>query len=169
MLATASDAPGLEPDCPLTEGSPAVQAAASFYGPFDLNARFGAGGRALIAAFLGPGNSPELRAMASPITYVDPTDPPLLLVHGGRDAVVPIAQSRMMYARLLEAGVPTQLVEVREGLHGFAIFRESRHPRASCTTLRFLAEHLRPVTPPPRSVPQRPRPRAGTQPVAPAD
>jgi dipeptidyl aminopeptidase/acylaminoacyl peptidase len=123
----------------------------------------------LIAAFLGPGNSPELRAMASPITYVDPTDPPLLLVHGGRDAVVPIAQSRMMYARLLEAGVPTQLVEVREGLHGFAIFRESRHPRASCTTLRFLAEHLRPVTPPPRSVPQRPRPRAGTQPVAPAD
>ncbi|MCA9579105.1 MAG: alpha/beta hydrolase [Myxococcales bacterium] len=157
MVATASDEASLEPECPITESSPAVQVAVSFYGAHDLNARFGSGARALIAAFLGPANSVERRAAASPITYVDRTDPPLLLVHGARDTVVPIDQSRRMYARLLEEGVQAQLVEVREGLHGFSIFREGRHPRASCTSLRFLAEHLRPVTPPPRNAPGRPR------------
>lgn len=150
MVGTASEATGLEPECPLTDGSPSVQAAVAFYGAHDLNARFGSGARALIREFVGPPNSAEQRAAASPITYVDAHDPPMLLVHGRRDTVVPIEQSRLMFARLREAGVPAQLVEIREGLHGFSIFREGRHPRASCTTLRFLARHLRPTDVPPR-------------------
>lgn len=154
MVATASDVTALEPECPVREGSPEVQAAVSFYGAHDLNARFGSGARRLISDFMGPPNSAEQRAAASPITYVDEHDPPMLLVHGVRDAVVPVEQSRSMHARLLAAHVPTELVEVREGLHGFSIFREGRHPRASCTTLRFLAAHLHPTAPPP--MPRRP-------------
>lgn len=164
MVATASDVSALEPECPSREGSPEVQAAVSFYGAHDLNARFGSGARRLISDFMGPPNSAEQRSAASPITYVDEHDPPMLLVHGVRDAVVPVEQSRLMHARLLAAHVPTELVEVREGLHGFSIFREGRHPRASCTTLRFLAAHLHPTAPPP--MPRRPTARPAPVPAA---
>ena len=37
---------------------------------------------------------------ASPSSYVDANDPPTLLLHGEADAVVPVAQSRDMEARM---------------------------------------------------------------------
>ncbi len=166
MLATASDVDDLEPECPVQGGSAAVQVAVSFYGAHDLNAPFGSGARRLIAAFTGPPGSEAQRTRASPITYVDPSDPPLLLVHGVRDTVVPVSQSRLMYERLLAANVRSELVEVPAGLHGFSVFRpDTRHPAASCATVRFLAEQLHPIAIPP----QRLRiPRQGDATPAPA-
>jgi acetyl esterase/lipase len=56
---------------------------------------------------------------ASPVNHVTPDDPPFLLIHGDRDDVVPVEQSRLMYDRLVQANVPAQLVIVQNADHSF--------------------------------------------------
>jgi dipeptidyl aminopeptidase/acylaminoacyl peptidase len=57
---------------------------------------------------------------ASPITYVTADDPPFLLIHGNRDTTVPYEQSQLMYDRLQQAGVPVQLVTIKNGDHSLS-------------------------------------------------
>jgi len=66
------------------------------------------------ASFLGDATSRE----ASPITYVTPDDPPLLLIHGDADQVVPFAQSPVMLAALEAKGVEARLIRIPGGDHG---------------------------------------------------
>ncbi|MCX6645424.1 MAG: alpha/beta hydrolase [bacterium] len=72
----------------------------------------------MLGALENPGNSaeplPNARE-ASPITYVDPGDPPVFIVHGLNDDVVPIIQSEALYEALIEAGVDVEFIKV-EGL-----------------------------------------------------
>ena len=56
---------------------------------------------------------------ASPVTYITPDDPPFLLIHGNHDDVVPYEQSQLMYDRLVQSGVPAQLVIVKNAGHSF--------------------------------------------------
>ena len=58
-------------------------------------------------------------ARASAATYISPDDPPFMIVHGNRDWVVPQAQSVNFDARLDAAGVPSQLLLVKNAGHGF--------------------------------------------------
>jgi acetyl esterase/lipase len=51
---------------------------------------------------------------ASPITYVEPGDPPMLFFHGDRDELMPIEQAQEMDETLKKAGVPEKFVV----LHG---------------------------------------------------
>jgi pimeloyl-ACP methyl ester carboxylesterase len=60
----------------------------------------------------------ELR-LYSPLGYVSRDDPPTLIVHGDKDAVVPYVQGKSMYEALLKAGVPSRLVTVEGAGHGF--------------------------------------------------
>ena len=143
MLATASDVRGLDGQCPLEETSPAVQAAVSFFAPFDLRPgqEVGPGTERVIANFLGARATvdPARAALASPLVHVDGTDPPMLLVHGARDATVYVEQSRRMHDALETAGVPATLVVIPRGVHGFALFPpRAHHEPATCTTLAFL-------------------------------
>ena len=55
---------------------------------------------------------------ASPSTYVSPTAPPTLLIHGDADESVPFEESVAMEAALKAAGVPTGLIRVPGGAHG---------------------------------------------------
>ena len=81
-------------------GSECVQAAAIWYGVFDFAALAAArpGGRDTGASTLlgckGGCNAAEY-AKASPLTYLDPTDPPFMLIHGVDDSTVPVAQSHL--------------------------------------------------------------------------
>ena len=55
----------------------------------------------------------------SPITHVSADDPPMLIIHGDADKVVPIQQAHIMVEKLKAANVPTELV-LRPGLaHGW--------------------------------------------------
>ncbi len=103
-LAGADCSPGdgkTESDC--------VQAAAIWYGLFDFNTL------ANFPDFLGCSAVPDctaIKAKASPVTYVDKSDPPFLLLHGTADGTAPIAQSREMNERLKAAGVKVELIEL---------------------------------------------------------
>lgn len=57
----------------------------------------------------------QTAANASPISYIDSGDPPVLLFHGNWDCVVPASQSQRMHEALQEAGVTTQLVRIDTG------------------------------------------------------
>jgi acetyl esterase/lipase len=96
-----------------------VNAVIAFSAPADLSALYAVSpwaGRAA-AQFLGgsPWQVPADYAAASPIDHVAPGDPPMLLVHGLADSLVPVGQSRAMAAALAEAGVPHRLILVPGG------------------------------------------------------
>src|SRR5262245_57776640 len=64
---------------------------------------------------------------ASPITYISRDDPPFLMVHGDRDALVPFAESMAMEAALRRKNVPVKLIRVPGGTHSYN-FGEVPHP-----------------------------------------
>ena len=97
---------------PHTDQSSSVQAIISYYGasnlqtilsqstPFGLSVRVPA-----LELLLGalPDSVPELARLASPVSHVDSSDPPLLLLHGDQDPQMPINQSHELvgaYERL---------------------------------------------------------------------
>jgi len=68
-----------------------------------------------------PGDSPLAKALyeaASPVTQVATGAPPMLLIHGDADALIPYQQSVAMEAALRKAGSPAKLVNVPGGVHG---------------------------------------------------
>jgi acetyl esterase/lipase len=63
-------------------------------------------------------DNPDKVARANPITYVTPDDPPVLIVHGDADLLVPHHQSELLDAALRKAGVRVRFVTIRGGPHG---------------------------------------------------
>jgi hypothetical protein len=58
----------------------------------------------------------QVAAEASPITYVDPTDPPMILINSD-DEIIPVDQARSMASALDDAGIDNRLWIVQGG-HG---------------------------------------------------
>jgi acetyl esterase/lipase len=54
----------------------------------------------------------------SPIYYVNKNSPPIFIVHGDSDPTVPYQQSVDLYKKLKKAGVKSEFITVRGGLHG---------------------------------------------------
>ncbi|MBW8812858.1 MAG: alpha/beta hydrolase [Caulobacterales bacterium] len=101
---------------PLTQ-SDCVQGAAIWYGIFDLADV----GKLDAPSLLGcaPGACAGAAAAASPVTYVDPADPPMLLIHGLADTEVSPQQTRAMAQRLRAAGVPVETLFTPGVDHGW--------------------------------------------------
>jgi len=55
--------------------------------------------------------------IASPMNYITTTCPPVLILHGGADDLVPVTQSRRLHAAFDSAGVQNQYVEVPDAGH----------------------------------------------------
>ena len=66
--------------------------------------------------------NPDKCALANPMTYVDPNDPPFLIFHGDKDPLVPFCESEMFFRVLQEAKVPSQFFLVPEAQHGPGLF-----------------------------------------------
>jgi acetyl esterase/lipase len=119
LLGTADESAGWDVG-EYTNQSSRVQAVVSMSGIYDLTVKVPSGiGTPIFYAFgaLAGKESPEMLA-ASPVTYIDPNDPPFLILHGTQDGVLPVEQAEIMHARLAEAGVPSTLVIVENGDHG---------------------------------------------------
>ncbi len=112
LLGTADLAAGFHVG-PLGDQSSRVQAVVDMWGPSDLTQPFA--GNLSSDASIFAGFDP---ALASPITYVTPDDPPFLLVHGENDPLVPASQSERLYDALRQAGVQAELLLVRNAGHG---------------------------------------------------
>ena len=60
----------------------------------------------------------RLAAEASPVSHVSSDDPPMLLIHGDADRLVPIEGSQRLKEKLEQADVPTQLITIAGAGHG---------------------------------------------------
>jgi acetyl esterase/lipase len=96
------------------EYSSRVQAVVDMFGPADLTVQFQGGYESARRVF---GDFDV--ALASPVTYVSADDPPFLILHGEKDALVPIEQSQILLSALQLAGVPAELVPVVNANHSF--------------------------------------------------
>jgi acetyl esterase/lipase len=63
-------------------------------------------------------NDRKFAASVSPITYVNRNSPPIFIVHGDADPTVPYQQSVDLHKKLQDAGVKTEFITVKGGLHG---------------------------------------------------
>lgn len=111
----ALEPPGKSPE------SDCVQGAVSWYGIFDFAMDF-----ADRSAQLAPGANPRIEnpyvgcgpctpeqfSFPSVATYVDPKDPPMLLIHGEADRQINVRQSRALHDALTKAGVKSELVVI---------------------------------------------------------
>ncbi|MEO7923818.1 MAG: prolyl oligopeptidase family serine peptidase [Chitinophagaceae bacterium] len=53
----------------------------------------------------------------SPVYFVSADDPPIFIIHGDADRVVPLQQSEIFVARLKETGVPNNFIIKKGGIH----------------------------------------------------
>ena len=128
--------------------SAAVQAVASFSGPTDLSSLGRTDTFAGLAArqMMGstPGQQPAAYAAASPLDLVAPHDPPILLVQGLRDDVVPVSQSVKLAQALHASGDSTQLVLIPGAGHALPLNVGSVELER---LLGFLHDALSPASP----------------------
>ena len=66
----------------------------------------------------------ELARLASPLTYVDSGDPPMLIAHGENDRLVPMEQSEILHEALKKAGVPVEFIRVKNADHMYRPYPE---------------------------------------------
>ena len=72
----------------------------------------------------------------SPISYVGKTTPPIFIVHGDADPTVPYQHSVDLHKKLLEAGVKTEFMTIKGGLHGK--FNKEQNSELNKAIMRFL-------------------------------
>ncbi len=65
--------------------------------------------------------NPELWAEASPITHVDGSEPPFLLIHGTEDATVPVIHSTAFADAVNAAGGSAEVLILEGAEHGFMV------------------------------------------------
>jgi acetyl esterase/lipase len=103
-----------------SDQSSRVQAVVDMFGPSDLKVmQAGSSRRYGLLIFNASSLDDPLLQTYSPVTYITPDDPPFLILHGDRDEVVPLEQSQILYDKLEAAGVPVELVVVKNAGHGF--------------------------------------------------
>ncbi|HWZ00444.1 MAG TPA: alpha/beta hydrolase [Edaphobacter sp.] len=124
LVATADKSAGLEGDGSWQNVSSKVQAASAYYGASDFTV--GAmqfqhhTGQVIVKLFRGTEKEkPELYRKASPIFYLSKQAPPLLLVHGEEDDLVPFDQSARMADAYRRLGLPVEFIAVENAGHDF--------------------------------------------------
>ncbi|MDA0347039.1 MAG: alpha/beta hydrolase [Verrucomicrobia bacterium] len=151
LLGTTNDVLIFDTHSVTKMASPTVQAVCNWFGPTDfLRMNDVTGGIDHDAAdspeslFIGGSiqDHPEKTQRANPITYVSPSDPPMLLMHGDKDESVIYNQSELLYRALQKVGVESQLYKVKNGGHGFRNADESPE-MLSARAIAFFDKHLK--------------------------
>ena len=137
MLGTLSDADGLDPEGRYAEHSARVQAVVPMYGAHDLQAL-------AVKRGMWEGLSDEdkeLCRVGSPVTYLDSDDPPLLILHGTDDALVPVEQSQLLQAAAEKEGVESSLNVIEGAPHSFHLQPKQEDLREQ--VIGFFTQHLK--------------------------
>jgi acetyl esterase/lipase len=91
-----------------------VGAVITVAGPADLDRPY----PTLVNELIGNVFGQEQLTSGSPVTYASPDDPPVLILHGELDPVVPVEQAYLLHQTLQAAGVRSELVMIRNAGHG---------------------------------------------------
>ena len=157
MIATQGGKGNRNAPDPVERESSAVQAAAVFFPPTDfLNwgapgvDAVGLGTMAGLKAAFGPRADTAAERQIygkeiSPAYFVTSNLPPVVIVHGDADLVVPIQQSERFIQQARQAGAPLPKLVVRQGKgHGWGRFWESKEDIQVFTD--WFDRHLRNVS-----------------------
>jgi len=84
----------------------------------------------------------SLASKASPLSYLDGGDPPVLIMHGADDNVVPTSQHKVLSDALKAKGIRTTLITLPGVGHSYG---SSSNPNANflVSSLSFLDSHLK--------------------------
>jgi acetyl esterase/lipase len=126
------------------EADTTVQAAAPYYGVYDLTDVKKM--HEMMLPFLERfvmqarhADQPELFESASPISHVHRAAPPFFVLHGENDSVIPSMQAQAFCAALRDAGAPTVCyAELPNAHHAFDIFATVRSQLAADAVADFL-------------------------------
>lgn len=143
MLGLTGPADGFDAAVPASAPSARVQAVVGFYPPVDLAASdFSDFAKGLVKDFLGATakERPDLAAKASPLTFVDRGDAPVLLFQGTSDELVPESGAVRFARALTGAGVPGRVELLVGAKHGFA---GEEYTEAMADTFDFFGRHLK--------------------------
>lgn len=126
--------------------SSAVQAVCSWFGPTDFftmpigTRQFQPGQDPEIQALGGRvSDKKELAWLVSPASHASRSAPPFLFMHGDKDPLVPLQQSRLMHDKLIASGAKSELIVLEGEGHGFR-----DHKAAAKTVLEFFTKTLKP-------------------------
>jgi acetyl esterase/lipase len=160
MLGMAGDTGDAKSKDSLSRTSSRVQAVACFFPPTDF-LNYGTPGYAWLNrgpkdAFQAPFDfqvwNPDLKRFdvvdddarnkiardISPVYHVTSDDPPTLIIHGDKDALVPLQQSQLMMERFKQSGVPARLVVKSGEAHGWPKWHDDMR-----TIADWFDEHLK--------------------------
>lgn len=143
LLGTMDAKDGLEGTGGHADQSSKVQAVVAFFGPTDLAQKdFPANVNGMIYDFLDgtPDDKPDVFKAASPITYVDKGDAPILIYQGTKDRLVPHSQATLMADTMTQAGLGGRIELLLGADHGWG---QPQLERTFQGSQAFFAEHLR--------------------------
>jgi acetyl esterase/lipase len=128
---------------PGTNGEPRVAAIVNWFGIADvLDELHGANAKGYAVIWLGnQPNADEIAKHVSPINYVSKNNPPIITIHGDKDALVPYEQSVRLHKALDAAGVPNQLVTMPGAGHGEFTYEQNQ--RAWAAIREFLKKNVK--------------------------
>jgi acetyl esterase/lipase len=143
LMALTQNDPQFQPG--FEEADTSVQAAVPFYGVYDLTDRDGNYNstftRLMTDIVMGVGleDSPESWAAYSPLDRITPDAPPMFVIHGDRDVLVPVPIARSFVAALREVSdQPVVYAELHGAQHAFEVFPSFRTVHTVEYVERFL-------------------------------
>lgn len=148
MVALSANDRSLQPG--FEDADTSVRASVLFYGVNDISFPVAIRRHAVWAPFVERvimqvrwADDPAAYTRLIPRTYASADSPPMLLVHGDADALVPIKESRRLLRALREAGARVSLVEVPGAVHAFTVHPTPASMRALQAAAHFLEVELK--------------------------
>jgi acetyl esterase/lipase len=122
-----------------------VQCVVDFFGPTDLSLYASSPGLedGYMTPFLGKEckTDPNIYKKASPLTYVSKNAPPILILHGTFDLIVPAKHSEKLLKALTDAGATAELISFPFAGHGG--WDRAEMERAQVAAFKFLDTYLK--------------------------
>ncbi|MGW0791706.1 alpha/beta hydrolase fold domain-containing protein [Streptomyces sp. NPDC002911] len=147
LTAYSSDSDAITPSCAAEDTS--VRAVVDFYGPPDLTQLYtgtpSTPVKASLRQYLGgtPDTQPDRYRSLSPVTYLDSTSPPTLVIQGLHDTGVQPSASTDLADKLDDAQVPNETLLLPHTEHGFdGYFGGFANQIAQARVSSFLQKYL---------------------------
>lgn len=144
MMALTPNQPRFQPG--FEDADTRVRGAVVLYGVADFERPFAEQPHAGVAAFFERlifraryRDDPARFREAQPVSHLSAEAPPILLVHGRNDMLVPFDESQRFYEKLVAAGArDVHLLEVPNAVHAFEVAPSPLHQRTVRVILRFM-------------------------------